>query len=268
MVAGSVVVRSDLNARRALALAEAGTPMLWRDDYHQARQLLAAMKRRFERARPARRPPDDDGSTAAVYLRERQAVARRAHLLATLLVELGPGNVLDLPRAPDVREAATQAFGASDTTTTIPLTRLVGALGAHQWRLRGIEIPALGGRVHPHYGVFAPTRTDYVDLVAAAPLPRRGAGLAFDVGTGTGVLPPSWPDVVWPGSSQPTWTNERWPAPATPRPGSASRGASPSNTPTCSPPGGPISSSRTRRGCRWPRRPTWTGASTTTVATP
>ena len=39
----------------------------------------------------------------------------------------------------------------------------------------GIEVPAAGGHIHPHYGVFTPTRTDYVDLVAKAPWPA-GAG--------------------------------------------------------------------------------------------
>ena len=38
----------------------------------------------------------------------------------------------------------------------------------------------------PHYGVFAPIRGEYVDLVAKAPLPSHA--LAFDIGTGTGVL--------------------------------------------------------------------------------
>lgn len=50
-----------------------------------------------------------------------------------------------------------------------------------------MEIPALGGdRIHPHYGVFSPARGEYVDLVAEAPLPSQE--LAFDIGTGTGVL--------------------------------------------------------------------------------
>lgn len=50
----------------------------------------------------------------------------------------------------------------------------------------GVEVPALGGRIHPHYGVFSPVRGEYIDLVAQAPLP--GTGTAFDIGTGTGVL--------------------------------------------------------------------------------
>ena len=47
-----------------------------------------------------------------------------------------------------------------------------------------------GGRIHPHYGVFPPTRGEYIELVANAPLPAAAlsGGIAFDIGTGTGVL--------------------------------------------------------------------------------
>jgi len=67
---------------------------------------------------------------------------------------------------------------------------LLGLVGAHEWRVKGIAIPAIGGRIHPHYGVFAPMRREYVDLVCNAPLPAviRSNSLAFDIGTGTGVL--------------------------------------------------------------------------------
>ncbi len=66
------------------------------------------------------------------------------------------------------------------------LRELLGLIGAHEWRKKGVEIPALGDRIHPHYGVFSPVRGEYVGLVAEAPLPSLS--LAFDIGTGTGVL--------------------------------------------------------------------------------
>jgi methylase of polypeptide subunit release factors len=67
---------------------------------------------------------------------------------------------------------------------------LLGVIGAHEWRAKGIEIPEAGGRIHPHFGVFAPIRREYVDLIAATPLPAAcaSASIAFDIGTGTGVL--------------------------------------------------------------------------------
>ena len=77
-------------------------------------------------------------------------------------------------------------MGTSAEPSVVSLHELVGAIGAHQWRKNGVYVEALQGRIHPHYGTFFPTRSEYVDLVAAAPLPSDT--LAFDVGTGTGVL--------------------------------------------------------------------------------
>ena len=72
----------------------------------------------------------------------------------------------------------------------VSLRALLGVIGAHEWRVKGIEIPAAGGRIHPHYGVFAPIRREYVDLVSCGASARASlsSGVAFDIGTGTGVL--------------------------------------------------------------------------------
>ena len=53
-----------------------------------------------------------------------------------------------------------------------------------------VEVPALNARIHPHYGVFAPVRGEYVGLVNKAALPEviGRESVAFDIGTGTGVL--------------------------------------------------------------------------------
>ncbi|GAA5122851.1 class I SAM-dependent methyltransferase [Pseudonocardia adelaidensis] len=176
------VVGDDLTADRACRLAADGAGLLWRGDFHNACTLLDAMARRIDRAGGRHRPLPP----AAEFHRQRQHRAHRARLLGCLLVELGAGHVLDLRRAPDVTAACREVFGPSDGTALLALRELIGARSAHEWRRRGIPVPALGARIHPHHGVFAPTRTDYVELVAQAPLgPVRAA---FDVGTGTGVL--------------------------------------------------------------------------------
>lgn len=171
------------SADTALRHARTGSTLLWRGDYHNARQLLAAMRRRLDRTRRTGPPADP----AHAYHRYRQARACRARLLSCLVVELEAEYTLDLRRAPDVRAACAAAYGPADRSRLVPLTELLGVLGAHQWRLNGVEVPALGARIHPHYGVFAPTRNDYTDLVARAPLPP-GTEFALDLGTGTGVL--------------------------------------------------------------------------------
>jgi methylase of polypeptide subunit release factors len=51
-------------------------------------------------------------------------------------------------------------------------------------------VAGLAGRIHPHYGVFTPTRNEYLDLIAKATFPAaaKEKGTAFDIGTGTGVI--------------------------------------------------------------------------------
>ncbi|RKG94502.1 methyltransferase domain-containing protein, partial [Corallococcus sp. CA047B] len=104
-----------------------------------------------------------------------------------LLIPLDADYTIPLRRAPDMRDACTEAYGTSHAASVVSLRELLGLIGAHEWRKKGVEIPALGGeRIHPHYGVFSPVRGEYIELVANAPLPSKT--LAFDIGTGTGVL--------------------------------------------------------------------------------
>src|SRR5690606_7131938 len=123
--------------------------------------------------------------------------AARAELLGRVLVVLEPGYGLGLRRAPDVRAACEHAYGTAPDGPAaggtericVSLPELLGVLSAHQWHLRGVDIPALGARIHPDYGVFSPVRGEYIDLVARAPLPPgTEPPRVFDLGTGTGVL--------------------------------------------------------------------------------
>jgi methylase of polypeptide subunit release factors len=105
-----------------------------------------------------------------------------------LLVPVEADYQIASRRAPDLREALAEAWGPPDgERSVVSLRELQGVVGAHEWRRKGIELAGAGLRIHPHYGVFAPIRSEYVDLVASQPLPP-GAAVAFDVGTGTGVL--------------------------------------------------------------------------------
>ncbi|MGY4745371.1 methyltransferase [Streptomyces sp. ATMOS53] len=164
-IVGPVVIADDrMRAATAHRLARAGTSLLWRGDFQGARRLLRAMDRRIG-AGPASPDP------AEAFRLHRRARAHRARVLDRLLVELADDHTVALRRAPDVREACHAAYGPPNGPALVPLRELLGVIGAHQWRLKGVEVPALGARVHPHYGVFAPTRSEYVDLVADAPLP-------------------------------------------------------------------------------------------------
>jgi methylase of polypeptide subunit release factors len=104
-----------------------------------------------------------------------------------LLIPFDEGYVVPLRRAPDVALACNEAYGRFEEPFVASLRELLGVIGAHEWRRNGVPIPTLDARIHPHYGVFSPIRGEYVELVAQAPLPA-GCKLAFDIGTGTGVL--------------------------------------------------------------------------------
>ncbi len=180
-----VVVDDRTKADAAYRLASEGTALLWRGDFHNARQLLQAMARRMERSL-GKRPAPPSSSPAEAFHRHRLAQSQRARTLGMLLIPFEAGHHIPLRRAPDVHRACEEAFGTVEGPYVAPLRDLLGAIGAHEWRKNGVEISALGARIHPHYGVFSPIRGEYVDLVAKAPLPSRE--LAFDIGTGTGVL--------------------------------------------------------------------------------
>ena len=171
-----------MTAATAFRLASTGTAILWTGDFHNARQLLSAMGRRLGEARA----PRNDDITAA-FFRSRDEALRRATILGMLLVPVSSDGTLPLRRAPDIRLATSHAWADTAEDSVVSLRELLGVIGAEEWRATGVEIPALGARIHPHYGVFAPVRGEYLDLVATAPLPPSAAS-AFDIGTGTGVL--------------------------------------------------------------------------------
>jgi methylase of polypeptide subunit release factors len=178
----AVAADDRLTADMAFRLASQGTAMVWGGDYHNARQLLQALGRRIDK----RRSGIDPAAPAAAFHAWRQQQAQRANMLGLLLVPVNDGRV-PLGRAPDVSLALREALGDLSGSFLLPLRDLLAFISAHEWRKNGVPIPALGGaRIQPHYGVFPPTRQDYIDLVAAAPLP--GGDLAFDLGTGSGVL--------------------------------------------------------------------------------
>jgi SAM-dependent methyltransferase len=153
--------------------------------------MLQSMARRADRVpRKPRKPPQPSvtppRSAAEAFHLHRMAQAQRARTLGMLLLPFEAGHVIPLRRAPDVRDACTEAYGPAGERYVASLRELLGLIGAHEWRRKGVEIAALGGRIRPHYGLFVPVRNEYAGLVAAAPLPSKT--LAFDIGTGTGLL--------------------------------------------------------------------------------
>ncbi|WP_442878886.1 methyltransferase [Comamonas sp.] len=172
-----------------------GASLLWRGDFQNARQLLVALGRRLEKKVTRRKAAAAAEITFphAFHL-YRQTQAQRARVLASILIELDDQWHCALRRAPDWSVACTEAWGAapkqgSAQSVLVPLRDLLGVVGAHEWRKKGVELAALDGeRIHAHYGVFSPVRGEYLELVARAPIPAAGMQQAWDIGVGTGVL--------------------------------------------------------------------------------
>ena len=200
-----VLVDDKTTADDAYRLACEGTSLLWRGDFHNARQLLQALGRRIDRTnerselRKVKKAANKSAADKSVapkeipnlFHQQRQMQAQRSRILSRLLLELDANYLSQLRRAPDVSAACKAAFGQLDKelneSCVLSFRDLQGALGAAQWREKGVPIENLGVSIFPHYGVFAPTRHEYVQLLLDAPLPKVH-DVAYDIGTGTGLL--------------------------------------------------------------------------------
>jgi len=213
-----VIADDSMSADAAYRLACEGTGLLWRGDFQNARMLVQALARRVDKpAKPKRdkrvKAEKAEGTANAAkagapvetpapvfpqaFHLHRQAQAQRARVLGMVLVPFDADYSIPLRRAPDAKKACAEAWGpaqAEGGASVASLRELMGFISAHEWRRKGVPIPALGedgphNRIHPHYGVFSPVRGEYIDLVAQAPVPEGTADLVgFDIGTGTGVL--------------------------------------------------------------------------------
>lgn len=186
-----VVLADDrMSGDQAYKLVCEGCALLWRGDFHNARQLLQALTRRIERkAKPvalAKTPQD----LLKAFHAKRSAQVQRTRILSMLVIQVQADYSIALRRAPELQQAFADVYGppqADGGSFVTPLREIMGLNGAFEWRKKGIFIAALDNTIHPWYGVFAPTRNEYIDLVGKVPLPKS-TQTAFDIGTGTGVL--------------------------------------------------------------------------------
>jgi SAM-dependent methyltransferase len=171
-----------IKAGEALKRTRRGEALVWTGDYHNARQLLAAMGRRIDAG--GRGPRSRD--LASLFRADREQKRLEHLLLGRVLVPVDPGFLLPLGRAPRVEAPLAEALGSGvPLPGLLPLRELLGMIGAHEWRVKGVPVPALGEGAR----VFPPIRGEYVGLVAQACERWPVAGkLAHDVCTGSGVL--------------------------------------------------------------------------------
>lgn len=162
-----------------------GTALLWRGDFQNAKLLMQAITRRIDR--PGKKPKKAADSLTETFHLHRQAQSQKARILGMLLIEVSVGYHINLRRAPDIKAACEHAYGKSTHSFVVSLREILGLVGAYEWSKSGVDIPIINNKIHPSYGVFSPIRGEYLSLVDTAPLPVP-CDLAFDIGTGTGVL--------------------------------------------------------------------------------
>ncbi len=175
-----------MSADAALKLAQENTAFIWRGDFQQAKQLLAAMKRRLQTNKKKAKQPDNITQRFHLHRMQQGQISR---ILSHLLIELDANWQINLPRSPDVK-AALEAANMTQSThnSLMPLQNLLGYIGAYQWYQKGVPINALNKKtIHVPFGVFSPLRGEYLELVQQAPLPNS-CQTAFDIGTGSGIL--------------------------------------------------------------------------------
>jgi ribosomal protein L11 methylase PrmA len=176
----TVEVSDELRAADAYRMAAEETTLLWRGDFQNAKHLLQAMKRRIQT------PPTKASSAEQSFRRHRQAQAERARILGALIIPVKADFSIPLRRAPEVQQALAEALPVQQKDFYLRLRDILAFIGAHEWRKKGVFIETLNANIHPHYGVFSPGRGEYLKLISQTPLP--GKDLAFDIGTGTGVI--------------------------------------------------------------------------------
>ena len=187
-----------LTADVAYRMACAGTAILYRGDFQNARQLLQALVRRVDKpskksSRADKVAKEKTKSPLDTFNLHRLSQSQRARILGMLLIQVNADHTISLRRAPNVAQACLEAYGQQTDSYVISLRELLGVISAHEWRKKGVPILARDDeeiRIHPHYGVFSPIRGEYIELVLKAPLPNalKQSSTAFDIGVGTGVL--------------------------------------------------------------------------------
>lgn len=176
-----------LAADAAYRQLESGVALLWRGDWVNARHLMQALTRRADR-RFGSTSGKAPKTSAEAFARHRERQGLRAALLNRLLVPLTADYRVPLRRAQDLAAACSEAYGPpGERDSLVALRELLAVVSAHEWRKKGVPVPAVQGRIYPHYGVFSPVRGEYVELLAGTPLPAN-CDLAFDIGTGSGIL--------------------------------------------------------------------------------
>ena len=184
-------------------------------NYHNARQLLQALKRRYSKRteNAINCYEHKDGGVREQWLMHRQLLQDQSEVINRLLIQVSlrdkrPCDIFDLKRAPsNANEVLTFAFQNDPDVDLVPvndkqssdseqsyillsLNEFLAMIGAFEWNRKGVYINALNDYIYPHYGVFPPTRQDYLALLEHIKIDttHQKHVRLLEIGLGTGVL--------------------------------------------------------------------------------
>ncbi|HSF71197.1 MAG TPA: methyltransferase, partial [Methylotenera sp.] len=159
----NIVLADDTtNAKVAYKQVCEGAALLYTGDFQNAKQLLQAITRKFDI-----KPIKPATTMLEAFHQHRARQIQRASITNKVLIELKYG-ACELRRAPDVKEAVAGALIINPKIDKMPaklvlsLRELLGMIGAHEWRKKGVYIDALSANIHAHYGVYSPVRGEYL----------------------------------------------------------------------------------------------------------
>jgi hypothetical protein len=184
-----------MRARKMAAMMRDTDVVVWQGDFEQGKQTLLALRRNATRDGVLQSQVDRAKTAKERFLLQKEQQAQLVALQDRFLVQFDVGYNLSLSRSPkNVVEACEWAFDEPARVAEpflISISQLLGVLGAYEQRLQGCPIRALGDKpIFPYYGVFPPTRQDYLELFVeqAEKHIKEPCEIAYDIGVGTGVL--------------------------------------------------------------------------------
>jgi len=171
-------------------------------DYHNARQLLYALKRKIKRQNHMRK--DDHKEQEEQHTIDWLKKKKYQEIVHKLLIEISiedhiPSQIMGLKRAPtNVKEILSFVFQSkkdmmkgklgSDTSFLLPLSDYLGMVGSYEWYRKGLYVFALQDYIYPYYSVFPPTRQDYIELLDNINSDIEKESTLMEIGIGTGVI--------------------------------------------------------------------------------
>lgn len=173
-------------------------------DYHNARQLLYALKRKIKRQNHMRK--DDHKQQEESHTIDWLKKQKYQEVVHKLLIEVSvdkennmPSEIMGLKRAPNnVRDILSFVFQSkkdmirdklgSDTSFLLPLSDYLGMVGSYEWYRKGMYVFALQDYIYPYYSVFPPTRQDYIELLDNINSTDNKERTLMEIGIGTGVI--------------------------------------------------------------------------------